>query len=79
MKRKIVTQSFGVLPDDEKRLRIDTKIFQSGWNELGNELLYYRPGDTTLFASKKAVLFDIDGTIIKTKSGNRFPGKFLNV
>ena len=47
--------------------------FPPGWSKPDNNLLYYRPQDCTRFRSNKAVLFDVDGTIIKTKSGKSFP------
>ena len=70
--RKIFTTAF----DNEKstkKIIFDSTQFQSGWNEPGNEIIYYRPRDVSLFGSNKAVLFDVDGTIIRTKSGNKFP------
>lgn len=47
--------------------------FPVGWSEPAHHLLYYRPKDCTRFRSNKAVLFDVDWTIIKTQSGKTFP------
>ena len=52
------------------QLEVDTP---PGWSQPADQLLYYRPKSTENFLSHKAVLFDMDGTIITTKSGKKFP------
>lgn len=50
---------------------LDKDIFPIGWSEPGHNLIYYRPSE--LIQGEKVVIFDVDGTIIKTKSGKTFP------
>ena len=50
---------------------LDKDIFPVGWSEPGHNLIYYRPGE--IIHGEKVVIFDVDGTIIKTKSGKTFP------
>ena len=54
-------------------LELDNEIFPPGWSSPSANLFYYRPQSTALFMSHKALFFDIDGTIITTKSGKKFP------
>ena len=54
-------------------LELDNEVFSPGWSSPSANLFYYRPKSTALLMSHKAVFFDIDGTIITTKSGKKFP------
>ena len=58
-------------PSEVSSLVLDNDTFPIGWSEPGHNLIYYRPNE--IIHGQKVVIFDVDGTIIKTKSGKTFP------
>lgn len=60
----------GPLRDADKSLSNSTKFWHS---HEGGKLWFYNGGNSNIISSTKIAAYDLDGTLIQTKSGNVFP------
>ncbi|CAG5099416.1 Oidioi.mRNA.OKI2018_I69.XSR.g16517.t1.cds [Oikopleura dioica] len=51
----------------------DSPVELTGWNDVGKGFMYFCPEDQDSFSSPCVFFFDMDHTIIKPKSGGKFP------
>ena len=71
VQKKVRKRKWCLRDESVSSLLLDKDTFPIGWSEPGHKLIYYRPAE--IIQGQKTVIFDVDGTIIKTKSGKTFP------